>query len=339
MRKKIHLILLLFVVSLTAGGAIFFSGWLQMGNTLQRTSDGYKYRTALGSPGFVYWYQQYQVDSVAALKQNLITTGTNLQYFRGDFSLATIPTNYITLSSLSGTTPIIYNTSTGAISIGQATTSTNGFLPSTDWNTFNNKQPAGNYITALTGDGSASGPGSVSFTLATVNSNVGSFGDASHSITEIFNAKGLGTSFTSVLIQLAESQVTNLVTDLSQRVQYSDIRNAANFGLTASLADVGHYANPTGDQTYRVGGWINFLPSSTGSVTMQVTYTDNHGLSKTKTFFQQGSTTASITVVDDYAFPTMDFRVLSGTTVQVFTTATGSVIYEAGCTIQKIQGF
>lgn len=66
---------------------------------------------------------------------------------------------------LSATSPITYNPSTGVIAIPVATSSVNGYLSSTDWSTFNNKQPAGNYITALTGEGSASGPGSATFTL------------------------------------------------------------------------------------------------------------------------------------------------------------------------------
>ena len=54
--------------------------------------------------------------------------------------------NYITLASLSGTAPIVYSNTTGAISITQAGTASNGYLSSTDWNTFNNKQPSGNYV-------------------------------------------------------------------------------------------------------------------------------------------------------------------------------------------------
>ena len=46
---------------------------------------------------------------------------------------------YITLGSLSGTAPISYNATTGAISISQASSTANGYLSSTDWNTFNNK--------------------------------------------------------------------------------------------------------------------------------------------------------------------------------------------------------
>lgn len=48
----------------------------------------------------------------------------------------------ISLTSLSGSAPITYNSSTGAIGITQASGSTNGFLSSTDWTTFNSKQNA-----------------------------------------------------------------------------------------------------------------------------------------------------------------------------------------------------
>ena len=50
--------------------------------------------------------------------------------------------NFITLGSLSGTSPIVYNNSTGAISITQSGAAASGYLSSTDWNTFNNKQNA-----------------------------------------------------------------------------------------------------------------------------------------------------------------------------------------------------
>lgn len=44
--------------------------------------------------------------------------------------------------ALSASAPLSYNNGTGAFSISQASGSTNGFLSSTDWNTFNNKQNA-----------------------------------------------------------------------------------------------------------------------------------------------------------------------------------------------------
>jgi predicted heme/steroid binding protein len=74
--------------------------------------------------------------------------GTNSQYIDGTGALRTFPslTGYVTavtasapLSSSGGTTP--------NISLLRANTTTDGYLSAIDWNTFNNKQPAGNYIT------------------------------------------------------------------------------------------------------------------------------------------------------------------------------------------------
>lgn len=75
-----------------------------------------------------------------------------------------------------------------SIQVKQATTAQSGFLSATDWNTFNGKQAAGSYITALTGDGTASGPGSAALTLATVNSTPGTFAGLT------VNGKGLVTA-------------------------------------------------------------------------------------------------------------------------------------------------
>lgn len=68
--------------------------------------------------------------------------------------------------ALSASSPLSYNSTNGNFIISQANTSTNGYLSSIDWNTFNSKQATGNYITALTGDITATGPGSVGATIA-----------------------------------------------------------------------------------------------------------------------------------------------------------------------------
>lgn len=81
----------------------------------------------------------------------------------------------------------------------------------------NAKQATGNYITALTGDATASGPNSVAITLATVNTNTGSWGNASSVATFTVNGKGLITAAGNTAIQIAESQVTNLTSDLAAK--------------------------------------------------------------------------------------------------------------------------
>lgn len=96
------------------------------------------------------------------------------------------------------------------------------------------KQATGNYITALTGDGTASGPGSAALTFATVNSNVGTFGSASSVMQATVNAKGLVTAASSVAVQITESQVTNLVSDLAGKQATGNYITALTGDITAS---------------------------------------------------------------------------------------------------------
>lgn len=140
-----------------------------------------------------------------------------------------------------GTDGIVITNGTGAV-LGSGTqiaqhvadASHNGYLSLTDWNTFNSKQAAGNYITALTGDGTASGPGSAALTLATVNSNVGSFGGATSVSAITVNAKGLVTAAASTAIQIAESQVTDLVSDLAGKQATGNYITALTGDATAA---------------------------------------------------------------------------------------------------------
>lgn len=69
-------------------------------------------------------------------------SGTTISYDNSTYYLASNPSNYITLSNLSGSSPINYNNTTGQITIQLANGSQNGYLSSTDWTTFNNKQSA-----------------------------------------------------------------------------------------------------------------------------------------------------------------------------------------------------
>jgi len=76
-------------------------------------------------------------------KQDTLVSGSNIKTINFNSILGSGDISVV--STLNGTSPI--NASVGAggsgnISINQATTSTNGFLSSTDWNTFNNKQAA-----------------------------------------------------------------------------------------------------------------------------------------------------------------------------------------------------
>jgi hypothetical protein len=73
----------------------------------------------------------------------------------------------------------------------------------------------GNQSITISGDATGTGTTSIPLTLATVNSSPGTYGSASQSLTGTVNGKGLVTSLSAQSIQIAESQVTSLTTDLS----------------------------------------------------------------------------------------------------------------------------
>lgn len=84
------------------------------------------------------------------------------------FAFNPFTSNFDVISTVSIGSPAngLSITAAQVLSLALSSTSTTGALSNTDWNTFNGKQAAGNYITALTGDVTASGPGSVAATIA-----------------------------------------------------------------------------------------------------------------------------------------------------------------------------
>ncbi len=93
------------------------------------TAQSGDYTTTQVTEGTNLYYTQSRFDTAFGLKSTTnLTEGTNLYYSDARARL-----------SLSASGPLAYNNTTGAFTIGQATTGTNGYLSSTDWNTFNNK--------------------------------------------------------------------------------------------------------------------------------------------------------------------------------------------------------
>lgn len=129
------------------------------------------------------------------------------------------------------------------IAIPVATSIANGYLSSTDWSTFNSKQAAGNYITALTGDVTASGPGSVAATLATVNSNTGSFGSSTAIPSFTVNGKGLITAASTNVVIAPAGTLTG--TTLASNVVTSSLTSVGTItsgtwtGTTIAIANGG----------------------------------------------------------------------------------------------------
>jgi hypothetical protein len=115
-------------------------------------------------------------------KEPAISSGTTLQYWRGDKSFQTLNTSVVpegsnlyftnarAQGSVSATSPLV--DTAGVFSIPVATSSVNGYLSSADWSTFNSKEPAqtkGSISTATTGVSVGSGANSTVGPNVTVN--------------------------------------------------------------------------------------------------------------------------------------------------------------------------
>jgi len=186
------------------------------------------------------------------------TTATQLSYLDATSSIQTQLNGKqasLTIGNLTdvGTDGITVTNGTGAVigtgtSLSQhvADTTHSGYLSSTDWNTFNGKQAAGSYITALTGDVTASGPGSVAATLATVNTNVGTFGSSTAIPVITVNGKGLVTAISTAAVVAPAGTLTG--TTLASNVVSSSLTSVGTIATgvwNGTAIDVAH--GGTGD--------------------------------------------------------------------------------------------
>jgi len=268
------------------------------------------YTTTLVTEGTNLYYTQTRFNTAFAAKSTTdLAEGTNLYYtdvraraslsfvagsgaYNSTTGVITIPTNnnqitngaaYITLTGLSASAPLSYNNTTGAFSISQANTTTNGYLSSFDWNTFNNKQIAltfGNLtssdITVTGGTGAIIGAGST-LTLATVNTNTGTFGSSTAIPVITVNGKGLITALTTTAVSIPSGSLSFI----------GDVTGTGTTGSDTTLTlatvntNVGAYGSSTSVPTITVNakGLVTAasqtaIPTATSSVNGLLTSTD-----------------------------------------------------------------
>jgi len=174
--------------------------------------------------------------------------------------------------------------STPDISIPVATASADGYLAQADWSTFNSKQPAGSYITALTGDVTASGPGSAAATIAAsavTNSKLADMADQTFkgnvsgitaapsdlSVAQVKTALSLAGSNSGDVTLTAVGAVPNANgASLSGQALTLQPANATNPGVvTSGTQTIGGAKTFSDDLT--VGANINFTPVVNNSLT------------------------------------------------------------------------
>ena len=175
---------------------------------------------------------------VVVLTTDDISEGTTNKYFTDARAQGAITgaASTITTSNLTASKALVSDGS-GKVAVSSVTSTELGYVSgvtSSIQTQLNGKQATGSYITALTGDGTATGGGSAAFTLATVNPNVGNIGSASSAATFTVNGKGLITAASSVAILITESQVSNLVSDLAGKQPTGNYITALTGDVAAS---------------------------------------------------------------------------------------------------------
>lgn len=147
-------------------------------------------------------------------------------------------------NALNSATTIVNVSSATAPSAGQVLTATDSTHAT--W-----QAPASGGISALTGDVTASGSGSVVATLATVNSNVGSFGSSTAIPTFTVNAKGLITAASTSVVIAPAWTLTGAT--LASGVTASSL---TSFGTSPTLTTptIASFANATHSHQNAAGG-------------------------------------------------------------------------------------
>lgn len=205
-------------------------------------------------------------------------------------NLTDVGTDGITITNGAGA---VLGPSPVTLSQHVADTTHNGYLSSTDWNTFNGKQASGNYITALTGDVTASGPGSsvaslvatTNATLTTISSlvSVGTITTGTWSATTIALNKG-GTGQTTKAAAFDALSPMTTGGDLIYGGSAGTGTRLANGSVNQYLASAGttaapvwtSFAAPTIQKFTSTGtqsGWLFTVTSA--NATVGATYTNN----------------------------------------------------------------
>jgi hypothetical protein len=170
-----------------------------------------------------------------------VTIGTGLSFSTGTLSA----TGSGTVTSVTGTAPVVSSGgTTPAISMAAATTSANGYLTSTDWNTFNGKYstggalgtPSSGTLTNCTGYTTANLSGSINLTsqvtgiLPIANGGTGTSTALAVNV-KVFGATGDGTTDDRASIQSAIDSISSGVV-IFPAGNYLIGSNGSGVGLT-----------------------------------------------------------------------------------------------------------
>jgi hypothetical protein len=206
--------------------------------------------------------------------RNLFSGSTGISYNSSTGAFSSTITQYtdaLARAAISGTAPITYNSTTGAIGITQATTSTDGYLSSTDWNTFNSKQST--LTNPITGTGTTNTVPKFTSASALGNSNItdtGSLITLGSNTNVSSGALGIGTSsLSNISLNIAKNitGATSIFSVIQQGAVQSDV--------TSIVYSIGSTLN-TQATTFTLNNFLHFRAAQ-GTIGAGSTVTNQYG--------------------------------------------------------------
>jgi len=230
------------------------------------------------------------------------------------------------VTSVTGTSPVVSSGgTTPAISIPAANATTNGYLTSTDWSTFNGKG-TGTVTNVATGTGLTGGPitstGTVSLANTTVTS--GSYGNAATVATFTVNSQGQLTAAANSSIAIAASQITS-----GQLAVANGGTGTATPNLVAgtNVTITGTWPNQTINSTGGGGGSAAYTRTSFTASASQTTFTVTYTVGYVEVFLNGVLLNAA------------DYTASSGTSIVLaVAAASGDIVETIAMTVSSVTG-
>jgi hypothetical protein len=242
---------------------------------------------------------------------NYLVSGTTTTSIIGEGSNLYF-TNARAMAVVSGTSPIAV--SNGLVSISKSNTSTNGYLSSTDWNTFNGKQNSGNYLISGVSTTYIPEGTNLYYTDTRVNSNSTITGHTT-SINNLNTATGtLSTSISATNTSLINaSGVLNTKIDTKQATITGAATTVTGTNLTASMALVSNSSGKIANHASVTATELGYLDGVTSAIQTQLNNKQISG-----SYLLSGTTTSLISEGTNLYYTDARVRtVISGTSPSI----------------------
>ena len=243
------------------------------------------------------------------------------------------------VTSVTGTAPVVSSGgTTPAISMAAANATTNGYLTSTDWSTFNSKG-SGSVTSVATGTGLTGGPITTTGTVSLANTAVtaGSYGNASTVGTFTVDAQGRLTAASNSTIAIGVAAVSGAVANTVNVLAGTGLSGggALTGNVTINLANTavtaGSYGNASTVGTFTVDAQGRLTAAANSTISIPASQVTGSNITLGNATLSLGGTTTSVgnLTVNNVTINGSVANLVTKTTAYTATTADSTILGNA----------